>query len=386
VILEKIVMSYKIGHLLVVSAILLAGPATLAQFSEELGEEGASAEIFIELPEGSDSDITVVPEDNDVIVELPRGSVFPLEFASSSSGLLRGGQVVPLGGDRVQLRLDMALGLLDRIVYRPGGLALIFKSKFDVKSAAQSADEQYLLGPDDKLIITVHNHPELTSELTISREGIITVPLLGDVRAEGYSPRQFGIRLSELLGRSYLVDPQVDVEVAEYRSQWVMVTGEVRIPSRISLRGGTRLKEVLAEAGGFGVNSGELITISRRVEGSGDYTTIKVNRSEFEIGGSDPVLRHGDIIDVGRSAWCYCQGEVRSPGRTRIERGMTLLKAISLCGGLTEWADRKQVRMLTGEGSERHELIFNLKRIVEGKNEDPVLTGGEVIVVDRRFF
>jgi polysaccharide export outer membrane protein len=235
-------------------------------------------------------------------------------------------------------------------------------------------------------MITVHNHPELTSHLTISREGTITAPLLGDTKAEGYSPRQLGIRLSELLGRSYLVDPQVDVEVEDYRSQWVMVTGEVRIPSRISLRGGTRLKEVLAEAGGFGINSGELITISRRVEGSGEYTTLKVDRSEFETGSVDPVLRHGDIIDVGRSDWCYCQGEVNAPGRTRIERGMTLLKAISLCGGLTEWADRKQVRVLVQEDGVSRERVFNVKRIVEGKGEDPVLTGGEVIVVRRRFF
>jgi polysaccharide export outer membrane protein len=386
VILEKSAMISKVGRFLVASAILMAGPAVLAQAAEEPGQAGTSAEIFIELPEGYDNNVSVMPENKVVVVDLPRGSIFPLEFSSSSNGLLRGGQVTPLGEERVELRLDLASGLLDRIVYNQSSLSLIFKSRFGVRSTAGSEEDQYLLGPDDKVMITVHNHPELTSHLTISREGTLTVPLLGDVKADGYTPRQLSIRLSELLGRSYLVDPQVDVEVEEYRSQWVMVTGEVRIPSRISLRGGTRLKEVLAEAGGFGINSGELITISRRVEGGVDYTTLKINRSEFETGSVDPILRHGDIIDVGRSAWCYCQGEVGAPGRTRIERGMTLLKAISLCGGLTEWADKKQVRMLVGEGDERREMVYNVKRIFEGKSEDPVLTGGEVIVVGRRFF
>ncbi len=379
-------MKSTVGRILVASAIVMAGPAMLAQLSEGGNDAGTIAEIFIELPEGNDSSVSVSPESNHVVVDLPRGSIFPLEFSSASNGLLRGGQVVPLDDRRVELRLDLASGLLDRIVYQPSSLSLIFKSRFGVRSEAGFAEQQYLLGPDDKVMITVHNHPELTSHLTVSREGTLTVPLLGDVEAEGYSPRQLSIRLSELLGRSYLVDPQVDVEVEEYRSQWVMVTGEVRIPSRISLRGGTRLKEVLAEAGGFGINSGEMITISRRMESSGEYATIKIDRSEFETGATDPVLRHGDIIDVGRSEWCYCQGEVRSPGRTRIERGMTLLKAISLCSGMTEWADRKQVRMLVGEGDEREERIFNIKRIIEGKDEDPVLTGGEVIVVGRRFF
>jgi polysaccharide export outer membrane protein len=300
--------------------------------------------------------------------------------------MLRGGEVRPLGDDRLELRLDLARGLLDRIVFEPDGMKLLFTSRFELEGDTSAVEDQYLLGPDDKLLITVQNHPELTSHPTITSDGTINMPLLGDVKATGFTPRRFAIRLSELLGRSYLVDPQIDIEVEEYRSQWVMVTGEVRTPQRISLRGGTRLKEALAEAGGFGENSGEIITISRRLESSGEYTVLGVDRSEFESGSNNPVLRHGDIVDVGRSAWCYLQGEVNSPGRVRIERGMTLLRALALSGGLTDWADRKQVKVLYAPGSVPQERVFNLKRIIAGKTVDPVLKGGEVVVVNRRFF
>ena len=63
------------------------------------------------------------------------------------------------------------------------------------------------------------------------------------------SARELSARLADLLGRAYLVNPQVDLSVREYRSQWVMVSGEVSLAGRVYLRGGTRLKEVLSEAG-----------------------------------------------------------------------------------------------------------------------------------------
>ena len=55
------------------------------------------------------------------------------------------------------------------------------------------------------------------------------------------------------MSKSYLVDPQIDVQVLEFRSQWVYVGGEVMKPGRIPLRGGTRLKEILGEHPMFGV-------------------------------------------------------------------------------------------------------------------------------------
>jgi polysaccharide export outer membrane protein len=286
----------------------------------------------------------------------------------------------------MQLKLDLAAGLLDRVEYAPDRITLHFESRFGAIRAAGEAEAQYLLGPDDKLLITVHNHPELTSRPSVTREGTITAPLVGDVEAEGLSPRELAVMLAEQLGRSYLVDPQVDVEVEQYRSQWVAVTGEVEMPGRVFLRGGTRLKEVISEAGGLTDESGEAITISRRMEDSGEYATLTVQRAQFESGAADPVLRHGDIIDVPRSAWCYLQGEVRMPNRIRVERGLTLLRAISMVGGLTDWADRKDVRVLYPEGMVPREQSFNLKQIQAGKIPDPPLRGGEVVIVKRRFF
>jgi protein involved in polysaccharide export with SLBB domain len=64
---------------------------------------------------------------------------------------------------------------------------------------------------------------------------------------------------------------------------------------------------------------------------------------------------------------------------------MTLLRVISLAGGLTDWADRKNIKIRDGEGANFRERTYNLKRIMNGKEEDPVVVGGEMIIVTKRF-
>ena len=128
------------------------------------------------------------------------------------------------------------------------------------------------------------------------------------------------------------------------------------------------------------------IHVSRRSAGAEGYEDVLIDRHAFETGTSNPVLQAGDIVDVPRAAYCYIQGEVRSPSRIRIERGMTLLKAISLVGGFTDWANRKEIKIIYGSGADSREQVVSFNRILDGKEDDPVLTGHEVIIVKRRFF
>jgi polysaccharide export outer membrane protein len=163
----------------------------------------------------------------------------------------------------------------------------------------------------------------------------------------------------------------------------VIVGGEVRRPGRVPLRGGTRLKEVLGEAQGFSENSGEEIVISRELP-AGETVSLRIDRADFESGRRNPQLAHGDIIEVAQADTCYIQGEVRRPGMVMIERGMTLLRVIAHAEGLTEWASRKGVTVLYRDGS-RPPRTYDLNRIERGKAEDPLMKGGEMIIVRKRF-
>ena len=359
-----------------------AAAATGAE-AEEAPGAARRAEIVIELPPG-DQAVAVEPRQLGVVLELPADARLPADFVAASGGLLRGADVQPVEGRRVRVELELAQGLLDRFETRDGSLRLVLSSRF-VEVASSDVRQQYLIGASDRLLLTVHNQPDLTTELTVTREGLIIAPLVGDVQAEGLTPRQLAGKLTELYGRDYLVDPRIDVDVVEYRSQWVIVSGQIERPGRVPLRGGTRLKEVLGESGGLNEDAGEVIRITRRVEGSDESTSFVVKRADFENGLVNPVLAEGDIVEVERAKLAFIQGEVREPRPVIIDREMTLLRAITLAGGTTDWADLKNVKVLYQDGAGPAERTFNLKAIRRGKAEDPKLAGGEMVIIGRRF-
>ena len=343
----------------------------------------ATSSIRIELPPGADEPVSLALELERVSLELPQGAVFPSDFVAASNGMLAG-STTRAEGEKVILQLELAAAAFDRVDFERNAMVLHFRSRYAVVDEFVDAEEQYLLGRDDRILVRVHNNEDLTGLFVIDRQGHITLAHVGDLRAAGLTPRQLEASLTDVLS-GILVSPRVDVEVEEYRSQWVSVAGEVNRMGRVVLRGGTQLKEVLAEAGGFTDYAGELITISRRIDDSEETVTMVIDRPDYETGKKNPRLKHGDIIEVKRAKYCYIQGEVRESSRVRIERGMTLLRVISLAGGLTDWADRKTIKVRDGGGTNYRERTYNLKKILNGKEEDPVMTGGEMIIVTKRF-
>ena len=348
------------------------------------GPADVSAEIRIGLPEGAPPNVSVALGNERIHLDLPRGARFPDDFVKSSGGMLRDGQV-RYEGARVMIDLELAMGYLERVDFEPGNVILRFHGGHLPALVVADPQQRYVLGPDDRIAILVHNHTELSSELDITREGWITAPLVGQVKAAGLAPPQLAAKIGELLADGYLNDPKVDVSVKEYRSQWVVISGEVAKPGRKALRGGTRLKDVLGEAEGFTKEAGEEISITRKVPGADETRVLYIGRTEFESGKSNPSLANGDVIDVRRADYCYIQGEVELNGRVRIERGLTLMRVIAMAGGLTDWANRKNVVVLYPGGAGPRERVFNLNKIEKGSAEDPLISGGEDIIVKKRF-
>jgi polysaccharide export outer membrane protein len=368
---------------LAIFALLLCCAPVWAQPGGGLEPPLATSSIRIELPAGTEAPVSLALELDRVLLELPRGAVFPSDFVAASNGMLAASSTRS-DGETILLDLELSAAAFDRVIYEPDALILQFRSRYAEVDAFGDANEQYLLGIDDRILVRVHNHEDLTGPVVIDRQGRITLAHVGDVRAAGLTPRQLEANLTDVLS-GILVSPRVDVEVEEYRSQWVSVGGEVNRMGRVVLRGGTQLKEVLAEAGGFTEYAGESVTISRKIDDSPETVMMVINRTDYETGKKNPRLKHGDIIEVKRAKYCYIQGEVRESSRVRIERGMSLLRVISLAGGLTDWADRKSIKVRDGDGGNFRERTYNLKKILNGKEEDPVMIGGEMIIVPKRF-
>ena len=376
------------------SRTLTVACALLATLSAGIGAVASEAspdtgirtgKIVVVLPPGAEHDVSFAFGDGKVSIELPSGATFPLDFERESNGLLRTGEVVPLDAKHVRLDLKMASGVVDRIEVQTAAVVIKMRRRFaEARLPASGRDDDYRLGADDKIQISINGDPKLTQQLVIGPDGRASLPLVGDVALGGLTVREATENVTEMLAKDYLVDPKVDLQITEYKSRWVMLTGEVGKPGRVALRGAATLKDALADADGLTVGAGDDIIISRDAPHGDGKVQISVDRRAFERAEANPPLKTGDIVSVPARPYVYVQGEVRLSGKVPLERGMTLMKAISIVGGLTEWASENGVQIMS-EGSTGKKRLFNLKDIRAMHIPDPPLKGGDVIYVKRRF-
>lgn len=159
--------------------------------------------------------------------------------------------------------------------------------------------EEFILGVEDKLSISVWKEPDLSKTVTIRPDGKITFPLVGDVQAAGRAPRQLTEDLTRLLGR-FIKEPVVTVVVEEINNFKVFVLGEVTIQGSLNLRRRTRLLEAIALAGGLTKFADKSNILLLRFE-EGQETRTRIDYRKV-VSGDKPelnlYLKPGDTIIV----------------------------------------------------------------------------------------
>ena len=376
-----------VGALGLVAAMALAG-STLQVFTGE-DENGVWIEVGAANPE-SGFRLGVPPDGEDGTVLL-----FPDLPSQEEKSIVAGLKSLPsfrvapsaTGGTIVSLPLALdSLLSVDRI---PSGWRFTFSVPgAGMASAEVPGDGEYRLGVRDVLQITVFGHEDLTRTETVPSSGTLTFPLIGEIQVAGRTTDAVQRELTERREKDYLVNPHVTVRVKEYESQWVNVVGQVEEPGKYYLKGTARLADVITEAGGLADEAGNDIVVTRHGGSSGGATEIRIDRDDLFSHDNEQyniVLRTGDVIDVGEQEMFFIQGEVERPGTYPLEKGYTLLKAITVAGGFSQWADRKQVELLRDEEGQRRRRVLNLKAIAERKQQDIELEPEDIIIVKRRL-
>ncbi len=172
------------------------------------------------------------------------------------------------------------------------------------KNAGAGTPLEYRVQPEDVLQITVYEEPDLTTRARVSSDGQINIPLLGQINITAMTVGEIQEKITKALGEDYLVNPQVQVFVAEYRPRNVFVTGSVSNPGSYSLAAGKRttIMEVIAMAGGFrqnaSINSTRIIRIQNNKE-----TTIVVKAKDIVKGDKrkDVEILPDDVVFVPES-------------------------------------------------------------------------------------
>jgi len=194
-------------------------------------------------------------------------------------------------------------------------------------ASAQVQRGDYLLGPGDVIRIQVFQSNDLTVEARISESGVISYPLLGVVKMAGMSPQQAENLISNRLREGkFLQNPQVTLNVLQFRSQQVSVLGNVNKAGRYPLETtGMRLSEILSVAGGVTqTGSDSVILMTTR---DGRPQRIEIDLVDMFTSGDlskDVVLQAGDTVFVNRAPNYFVYGQVQRPGQYALDRGMTV--------------------------------------------------------------
>jgi polysaccharide export outer membrane protein len=168
----------------------------------------------------------------------------------------------------------------------------------EASSAPEAPEAQpYRVGPGDKLELFVWKEPDLTRELLVRTDGMVTVPLIGDVEAGGFSTSDLAATIEQRLA-TYVNSPSVTVGLTAGQSAQFFVVGKVSRPGAYPLDKPTTFLQALALAGGFvEFAKTDRVLIYR----SGKPSTLSVNYKKLE-NGDDPTenipLYPGDTVLV----------------------------------------------------------------------------------------
>jgi len=110
--------------------------------------------------------------------------------------------------------------------------------------------EEYRIATGDVLQVFVWREPDLSREIRVRTDGLVTVPLLGDLSAVNKTPKNLATELAQLLGK-FITSPNVTVTVSYSSTQRFFIVGQVSKAGEFPLLGRTTLLQALALAGGF---------------------------------------------------------------------------------------------------------------------------------------
>jgi polysaccharide export outer membrane protein len=248
------------------------------------------------------------------------------------------------------------------------------------------AQTDYRIGAQDVLNITVFGETDLSGKYTVEQDGTFTFPLIGRVKAGGVTLRELEQEVKRLLTDGYLKNPQVSIAIETYRSQRILVMGEVRSPGEYLLSGDMTLLAALARAGGTSAAASREVLIvraSRRIpeksDTAGEAEIVRIDLADLQGGNMalNITLQDGDTVNVPKAQSVFVAGQVKSPGAYAVERGTTVLQVLSLAGGVTERGADGRVRIQRMVKGKLRELKAKLSDVVEP---------GDTVIVPEKFF
>lgn len=275
------------------------------------------------------------------------------------------------------------------------------------ETTGKGTSQDYQIGPEDQIDISVFEVPELSRTVRVSAAGEISLPLIGTVKAAGKSPMELEQTVRELLRKTYVKDPQVNVFLREFHSDPVSVVGAVKMPGLYHIQTRKSLLEILAMAQGFSEGArqpGKTIVITRKLRpqeavassggasslgendrAQGDFVEVPIKElmQSGDRKWNVPVYP-GDVVKVVSAGTVYVAGSVTKPGGFPLTdfENISAIQALAMAGGTTKAASSRNALIIhTDAAGNRKEQKLDLARVLRGKDPDTQLGPNDVLFV-----
>lgn len=264
---------------------------------------------------------------------------------------------------------------------------------FAAFAAAQATNvpQSSTLQPEDMLQIQVFNMPALTTTTPVGKDGYVSAPFVGLLKAKGLTTNELADEIAQLLKKKlYLRDPIVSVVVTTYRELRATVGGAVARPGVYVIRPGDTLMSLINQGGGPIPDQSDLRRATLRHAGSNEYIPIDVyaliNRADLS---QNYVLQDGDELNIPTEGnnRILILGALQQPGAYPYHEPMTLADAISLAHGeipyRTRFSQCQIFRQKVGQPGQYVKIRADFTRFIHNGDvqQNIVLQPGDLVYI-----
>lgn len=269
------------------------------------------------------------------------------------------------------------------------------------------AAEQYHLGPQDALTITVLHQPDVSGPVTVAPDGVIRLPVVGEINVNGLTIAECEAKLLLLFKQRYL-SPEVTVALLQPRAVRIYIFGAVKTPGAFELKDTRNLVGAIAAAGGLLCQS-NLCTANLYRAATNKMLPVNITDALAGVESANLSLEVGDVVNVEPITLLpvYLSGDAIKGGLYQVPLGTTVSQLIATAGGFLEFAPPTpttatapaataatatpaqakpgNIRITLVRGTEN--IPVNVPALLRGEAAaDPVLRSADALRVDSTLF
>jgi len=245
--------------------------------------------------------------------------------------------------------------------------------------------KDFIVGTEDILEVQVWDNKDLNQVVFVRPDGKTSLPLAGEIQAAGKTVQELQDYLSAVYSKT-VKGAAVTVIIREIRSRPIYFVGGFGKPGAMQLTRDLNLLQAVALVGGVaqGADAEKGFVLRKDKQIPIDFTKLTQKGDLTQ----NIKLEPGDSIVVPVADIVYVQGEVRTPGGVKYTQDLTLVRAITQAGGLTQMAAGGRVDILRGKGEKKERIRVDVDKMMRAGDgsHDVLVKPDDIILVPQRLF